>query len=259
MERIISCSREKDHRLNPAWWDARWYQKKLNVLGSRSRIIGDGWSANLKGVLEQSLLGLRLPDINVQEDCFTPSERVLVGKSSSLLSVIDWDGVMGSPLETLWHWLKGNGNLKDIARVNRDHFRWLRNMTKASDKTVIWSSRLTPSPELMKNRIVRAVMSPFNGKIDYFPFFDTSSKEFIIEVSLGKIKLPHDKINVWTNKLFSNRRRALEAIVGTVSDDQMIYYVGSSVFDRRAAFDFVVQNPLIAPKFVFFDTAHLVL
>jgi len=95
---------------------------------------------------------------------------------------------------------------------------------------------------------------PFAAPVSYWPFFDKSS--------LRRLALIEpDKIEVWPQKPLLGRKASLEKIIGgtTTKSWDIIYYVGSSHFDRQTVRRFIKKNPQFAPRFVFFDTSHLIL
>ena len=254
---LISRIKRKLEDFNPALESARKTQEFLQTLGATSRIIGNGNSRPcLEKVLSQSLLGCQIK-IKVEEEVLTSYERSLIDQNPQILSIVDWDGIMGSPLHALTKfssspclWSKGLEGLKKAGNISRQEWAWFKNMIYASSHLVVWSSRLTPD----ENFILRFLAKPFSGSIDYFPFLDDSSKARMV----GKRQ---NKVEVWAQKPLFRRKQTMEQIVncGTKKDWDMIYYVGSSLLDRKAAREFVAQNPLLSYRFCFFDTGHLVL
>ncbi len=245
------------NRLNSARAEAFATKKFLEQRGSRGVVLGNGGKANLEKIFQASLLGLRLKNkVEVDKNALNPYEQSLINQDTRLLTIIDWDGVMGSPLHTVLKfaqkpasWKGGFGEIKKLGRVNRGEWRWFKKTAQASDYLVVWSSRLLVNDESS----LCSLAKPFEGPISYWPFFDSSS---IRRLAL----LEPNKIEVWAQKPLLKRQMSLEKIIGktNIQTWDMIYYVGSSHFDRQVVRRFIEKNPSFAPRFVFFDTSHLV-
>ena len=245
------------NRLNSARAEAFATQKFLEQQGSRGVVLGNGGETDLGKIFQQSLLGLRLKNkVEVDKNALSPYERSLINQDARLLTIIDWDGVMGSPLHTVLKfaqkpasWKGGFGEIKKLGRVNLEEWRWIKKMARASDYLVVWSSRFLVDEESSLNFFAK----PFAAPISYWPFFDKSSLRRLILIEPNKIE-------VWPQKPLLGRKTSLEKIIGgtTTKSWEMIYYVGSSHFDRQTVRRFVKKNPHLAPRFVFFDTSHLI-
>ncbi len=247
------------NRLNFAWVEASATKKFLEKQGSRGVILGNGGKADLEKIFQTSLLGLR-PEIKVEVDknALSPYEQSLINQETiSILTIIDWDGVMGSPLHTVLKfaqnpasWKGGFGEMKKLGRINREEWRWFKKMAQASDRLVVWSSRFLVDEESPLSFFAK----PFAAPISYLPFFDKSSLR-----RLTLIK--RNKIEVWPQKPLLGRQASLEKIMEETNTKieswNMIYYVGSSHFDRQTVRLFVKNNHDFAPRFAFFDTNHL--
>lgn len=245
------------NHLNSARAEAFATQKFLEQQGGRGVVLGNGGKANLEKIFQASLLGLRLKNkVEVDKNALSPYERSLINQEARILTIIDWDGVMGSPLHTVLKfaqkpasWKGGFGEMKKLGRVNLGEWRWFKKMAQASDYLVVWSSRFLVDEESPLSFLAK----PFAAPISYWPFFDKSS---LRRLSL----IEPNKIEVWPQKPLLNRKTSLEKIIGgtTIKSWEMIYYVGSSHFDRQTVRRFVKKNPHLAPRFVFFDTSHLI-
>ena len=246
------------NRLNSARAEAFATKKFLEQRGSRGVVLGNGGKANLEKIFQTSLLGLRLKNkVEVDKNALNPYEQSLINQDTRLLTIIDWDGVMGSPLHTVLKfaqkpasWKRGFGEIKKLGRVNRGEWRWFKKMAQASDYLVVWSSRFLVNEESPLSFIAK----PFEGTISYWPFFDNRS---LCRLAL----IEPNKISAWPQKPLLGRQASLEKIIGETNIESwdMIYYVGSSHFDRQTVRRFVKKNPHLAPHFVFFDTSHLLL
>jgi len=245
------------NRLNSARAEAFATKKFLEQRGSRGVVLGNGGKANLEKIFQASLLGLRLKNkVEVDKNALNPYEQSLINQDTRLLTIIDWDGVMGSPLHTVLKfaqkpasWKRGFGEIKKLGRVNRGEWRWFKKMAQASDYLVVWSSRFLVNEESPLSFIAK----PFEGTISYWPFFYNRS---LCRLAL----IEPNKISAWPQKPLLGRQASLEKIIGETNIESwdMIYYVGSSHFDRQTVRRFVKKNPHLAPRFVFFDTSHLI-
>lgn len=245
------------NRLNSARAEAFATQKFLEQQGSRGVVLGNGGETDLGKIFQQSLLGLRLKNkVEVDKNALSPYERSLINQEARILTIIDWDGVMGSPLHTVLKfaqkpasWKGGFGEIKKLGRVNLREWRWFKKMAQASDYLVVWSSRFLINEESSLSFLAK----PFEGPVSYWPFFNESS---LRRLSL----IEPDKIEVWPQKPLLDRKASLAKIIGgtTTKSWEMIYYVGSSHFDRQTVRRFVKKNPHLAPRFAFFDTSHLI-
>ena len=246
-----------DH-FNSARAEAEITKNFLEERGGRGVILGNGGNkANLEKIFQASLLGLRLKNkVEVDKNALNPYERNLINQDPRLLTIVDWDGVMGSPPHTVLRfiqkpssWGGGFGEMKKLGRVNLEEWRWFKKMAQASDYLVVWSSRFLVNEESPLSFIAK----PFEGAISYWPLFDKSS---LRRLSL----IEPNKIEVWPQKPLLDRKASLAKIIdGTTTKSwEMIYYVGSSHFDRQTVRRFVKKNPHLAPRFAFFDTSHLI-
>jgi len=246
-----------DH-LNSARAEAEITKNFLEERGGRGVILGNGGKASLEKIFQTSLLGLRLKNKEeVNQAVLNSYERNLAKQDARLLTIVDWDGVMGSPLHTVLRfiqepssWGGGFKEMKKMGQVNLREWRWFKKMAQASDYLVVWSSRLLVN----EGSPLSFIAKPFEGAISYWPFFDNRS--------LRRLALIEpNKVSAWPKKPLLGRQAALEKIIGETNIESwdMIYYVGSSHFDRQAVRRFVKKNPHLAPRFVFFDTSHLIL
>jgi len=245
------------NRLNSARAEAFATKKFLEKQGGRGVVLGNGGKADLEKIFQTSLLGLRLKNkVEIDKNALRPYERSLANQDARLLTIIDWDGVMGSPLHTVLKfaqkpasWKGGFGEMKKLGRVNLGEWRWFKKMAQASDYLVVWSSRFLVDEESPLSFLAK----PFAAPISYWPFFDKSS---LYRLTL----IEPNKIEVWPQKPLLGRQASLEKIIGKTNIESwdMIYYVGSSHFDRQTVRRFVKENPHLAPRFAFFDTSHLI-
>lgn len=245
-------------RFNSARAEAENTKKFLEERGGRGVILGNGNKANLEKIFQESLLGFRLKNkVEVDQTALNHYERSLINQDVRLLTIVDWDGVMGSPLHTALKfaqkpalWKGGFEEMKKLGRVNLREWHWFKKTAQASDYLVVWSSRFLVDEESPLSFLAK----PFAAPISYWPFFDKNSLRRLALIEPGKIE-------VWPQKPLLGRKTSLEKIIGgtTIKSWEMIYYVGSSHFDRRTVRCFVNQNPNLAPRFVFFDTSHLIL
>ena len=246
------------NRLNSARTEAFATQKFLEQRGGRGVVLGNGGKADLEKIFQASLLGLRLKNkVEVDKNALSPYERSLINQEARILTIVDWDGVMGSPLHTVLKfaqkpasWKGGFGEIKKLGRVNLGEWRWLKKMAQASDYLAVWSSRFLVDEESSLSFFTK----PFAAPISYWPFFDKSSLRRLTLIEPNKIE-------VWPQKPLLGRKTSLEKIIGgtTTKSWEMIYYVGSSHFDRQTVRRFIKKNPHLAPRFAFFDTSHLLL
>ena len=131
--------------------------------------MGNGGETDLGKIFPQSLLGLRLKNkVEVDKNALSPYEQSLINQDARLLTIIDWDGVMGSPLHAVLKfaqkptsWKGGFGEIKKLGRVNRGEWRWFKKMAQASDYLVVWSSRFLVNEESPLSFIAK----PFEGTI----------------------------------------------------------------------------------------------
>ena len=195
--------------------------------------------------------------VEVDKNALSLYERSLIGQDARLLTIIDWDGVMGSPFHTVLKfvqkpalWSGGLKEIKKLGRVNLSEWRWFEKIARASDCLVVWSSRFLIAEESSLSFLAKS----FEGPISSWPFFNERSLCRLVSIEPNKIE-------VWPQKPLLGRQASLEKIIGetNIKSWDMIYYVGSSHFDRQTARRFVKKNPHLAPRFVFFDTSHLVL
>jgi hypothetical protein len=226
---------------------AEKYQGKITTLGAGCRIISDGGNnSNLERVFTTSLLGLRIPNIKLDSTEFTSREKDLLSRPNCrILTIVDFDGVLVSPLHALV-------NIKDNSKVGFQNLRWLARTAKASDLTIIWTSRLyLPEFLLEKSRILRRFTRPFRDRIAYFPLIDQTSITNLER--LGK-----DKLAVEYDKLLTNPGIKLKEFIDKAQPD-IVYYIGSSIKDRKLILNFLENNPHHAHRTVFIDTCHLIL
>jgi len=245
------------NRLNSARAEAFATKKFLEQQGGRGVVLGNGGKADLGKIFQASLLGLRLKNkVEVDKNALSAYERSLINQDARLLTIVDWDGVMGSPLHTVLKfaqkpasWKGGFEEMKKLGQVNLEEWCWFKKMAQASDYLAIWSSRFLVDEESPLSFLAK----PFAAPISYWPFFDKSS---LRRLSL----IEPNKIEVWPQKPLLGRKTSLEKIIGgtTTKSWEMIYYVGSSHFDRQTVRHFIKKNPHLAPRFAFFDTSHLI-
>jgi|GEM_PF-2895339 len=252
--------------INPAELEARLVARKLAELGSCARLIGNGDSQPQLGlVFRRSLLGDRL-GIDVDREVLTAHEKELRTGDFKALAIIDMDGVMGSPvhaagkfLSTPSLWARGLDGVKAAGRIPREDWRWLQDVVRAADESVLWTSRFSPKEEsLGKYPFLRWIvaMADRGEGVTYFPFLTPRAVARLR--TLGETG-GNCKLAVQPCKSFrGGRAEALEKMCDR-SSAGIIYYIGSSHFDRRAVLDLVRKRPDLAPKIVFFDTCHLVL
>jgi len=243
---------------NPALIEARAVQAFLRQRGSDSRLIGNGWVENLNSVFRLSLLGLPLGQ-EVDTFSLTPYERSLLNsKENRLLTILDWDGVMDSPIRTLFEsiqspafWLKGWPGIKEQGKIGREKWRFLKDLAKASSRLVVWTSRC---PINQDSKIGRLINLPFAGGVTYWPFLDNQSLA-------GIAGFGPEKIEVWTRKkpLKENSATLAKIISFTPEIARVIYYIGSSHSDRLTICALIARYPWLAPRMVFFDAGHLVI
>jgi len=226
-------------RFNSAQAEAESTQKFLEQYGARGEIIGDGKNADLERIFQQSLLGFRLKDrVEVDKAALNSYEQSLINQNARLLAIVDWDGVMGSPSHAFLRfaqnppsWPKGLKRIKEFGRIGLKEWRWFKKTARASNHLVVWSSRRLINDELSLNRLL---VKPFEGPISSWPFFDVPSLRRIALINPNKIE-------VWPQKPLLARKQSLRKIIKltTTKSWEMIYYIGSSHFDRQTVRQFV--------------------
>lgn len=222
-------------------------QKYLQGEGAHSYIIGnERGEANLSSV--------------VHSGAYQPGERVL--------TIVDWDGPMGSPMRTVAQYLAdlkadktvwrgvlpALAELKDKGRVGFDNLFALVKMAELSALTVVATSRFCLKPGFSRwlPDSLNQILATLGDKIDAFPLM---SPESITKLE----KLGRGKLQVRTNK-------PLLADPGLIFDnyffdqsgqpryDRLILVISSNK-DRKAVRRFLFRRPGIANRLVCFDTA----
>lgn len=241
-------------------WEAKRVSKKVVELGGRTCLIGNGDDfLNLDQVLSGSLLGKRIPGCQVDLGVLSPYELSLQDKKHKILVVVDLDGVVVSPfhiareiLTSPESWLGGLEELKRRGRIKLENLRWLSKVVKAADMTVLWTSRLSLEENSPFSRWITHLAE---DTIDYFPFFSPDTVRRVKQWGGGKLRAE-------PKKPLGRRSQTLEKIVentGSLNRWDMVYYVGSSHFDRKAVLELLQRRSDLVQRIVFFDTCHLVL
>ena len=209
-------------KFNPAHWDANRFKGKLENLGASYKIIGNG---------------NHQPDLNLALDYVIHHDQCL--------SIIDFDGVVVHPLQTL---IQSPLNVKQNGKMGMSNIMWLVRMAQQSARTIIWTSRFCVNDSLLKINFLRKLFSPFSDRIAFFPFLDQASITNLQRIG-------QDKLIVKSKKSWC--QPAEEILKFCDQDYKNIVYVGSSHIDRSSSLKFLESFPDHAPNFTFFDTQHL--
>lgn len=236
---------------NLARWEARLMQKRLEKLGSCSRIIGN----NLDRVFPESLLGLR-QGCKVDQAVLTPRERELLKKGWLGAVVIDYDGVIAEPTKAValfvqnpGYWRAGFEGLKQLGKVPPQRWKWLEKVAEAAHRALLHTSRcwsLSRAPSWWK------LLAPLERQGCY-PFLGPEARERLQAIT------KRSGLEVITGKPFWVRDKDLDRLRKIVTRFDITYFVGSGHFDRRRVWRLVKRDRELAEKIVFFDTCCLLL
>lgn len=193
---------------------------------------------------EASLFGVRmkLPDISIKQ--LSPYEKILASlEKYSLITLLDLDGVLTHPVFQ-------RGDFSQVA------LNILHEINKASDATVILTSRI--NPERLKRLRGYPGLRFLIPSTSRFPFLD----EDIISKIKNKVEEGEKPLEIISGKSFSlsDRLRQFEEIINShissLSLPFIIYIFGSNFLDRRVVLRLCKKFPDLASRFVFIDTCH---
>jgi hypothetical protein len=235
-------------RVNPVDWfwsrgleSALRHQQQFAELGygQNYRIIGKGGREllpDLNGIYKITALGLRMEPPVANLTALSTVERE---ENIPIVIIVDIDGVLApSPFSAGWK----------RSKIPPENLEWLRQATALADTTIICSARF-PIPANMEGVFP---FLPKNLRQEFNRIGDESGKPmYIIRKSITSP----------TRDLWKSLTELWQSSgVGM----PLLYYIGSSDFDRRAASG--VLHRLLqqgqegkAERFIFIDTAHLVI
>lgn len=204
-----------------------------------------------------------------RESNFSEDERSGRVPPVNVISIIDFDGVVVSPIHSI---------VGGPTKITLDDMRWLRTVARLSDKCFVWTSRFQMSEGPYTERFpVRQALGLFRSGISYFPWMDQRSIDRL-EKNIGE-----NRLKVMTGKMCSDPAETMADIVRTRSTrdyptrDQnaeqdvfdlykpqtVVIYVGSSEKDRRVIGKYCERYAKDEKNFpdllVFFDTGHIIL
>lgn len=238
--------------------EARNFKAELAAGGTRLEIIGDGRQADLRKVLELSILGTRVRGYQPETSNFTNYEKGLLdqerlGLPAKILTILDWDGPMGGPTSSLLEAIKDASRAKGLTikgkgRVGKENLMVFRSIAGASDKMIVWTSRFN----LGEGKVAGRILGPFKDKIDFFPVMTANAAQRIEKLGRGKLKVVTNKTIVGDHS--SDLKDLIFSGEKACPYDQVVMVI-SSEKDRNVVRGFIRENPKLSGRLLIFDSA----